>query len=493
MDTHFSPRTRNEIKCCDWFPIDSLPINKNDAISKTNLGINANSFFMIMPFIKRLKKWVNDNRSGIETRRVLPSSFSPIMTFNNGNGSNCGTGQKCNNNYSTNNNSCKKDDRKDVALANNNSRNSNKRQRHKSMGDLDGIRSSLSNNDNNINSSSYVKSSGGTKTSSSSQSSSTTTAVAVLPTMPSSSTNQYSTPVNSGIVLGGSVTTGNRKGIDKHAKINGGGNVPPKRQLFHSQSQNGSNSNNLSANQFNDDWKAIMGKVKGAITVSSFDLIRKEKNQQKNSGNTGESKTSNNKPSLKPTANLASNNTTCNNQRLRVKSQNYSGQQSGANIHSQAYPCGQQRQQLQQQQPNQKGVPTSKQKPNQNLKRQKSMVSMSSTGYISPPPMSGSELIAVAKAAMATPQADHNLFSQQKHHSSAISVNISTQQLQKMLSITNSKTQSSSIGLMKSASDGNTTHNATGATAEQILKFNPNFDSWTKFSFTKNFIANVFC
>lgn len=69
MDTQFAPRTRNEIKCCDWFRIDALPVNKNDAISKAKLGKTSNSFFMIMPFVKRLKKWVNDRKAGIEPRR----------------------------------------------------------------------------------------------------------------------------------------------------------------------------------------------------------------------------------------------------------------------------------------------------------------------------------------------------------------------------------------------------------------------------------------
>lgn len=56
--TVFIPRTRNEIKCCEWFPIDLLPVTKNDNFVKDNLSMNGNSFFMILPFVKRLKKWL---------------------------------------------------------------------------------------------------------------------------------------------------------------------------------------------------------------------------------------------------------------------------------------------------------------------------------------------------------------------------------------------------------------------------------------------------
>ncbi|GAB0097434.1 uncharacterized protein DMENIID0001_130710 [Sergentomyia squamirostris] len=61
-DTKFIPRTRNEIKCCEWFPIDLLPVSKTDTVAKSNVGYTANSFFMILPFMKRLKKFVNTRR-----------------------------------------------------------------------------------------------------------------------------------------------------------------------------------------------------------------------------------------------------------------------------------------------------------------------------------------------------------------------------------------------------------------------------------------------
>lgn len=94
MDAKFVPRTRNEIKSCEWFPIDLLPTSKTDTDCKVNLGMNANSFFMVLPFVKKLKKWVFNRR---EQRKHNKLSKSESKALNN------------------------------------------KRQRHKSMGDIDNL------------------------------------------------------------------------------------------------------------------------------------------------------------------------------------------------------------------------------------------------------------------------------------------------------------------------------------------------------------------
>ncbi|XP_063705275.1 m7GpppN-mRNA hydrolase [Culicoides brevitarsis] len=60
LNTKFQPRTRNEIKCCEWFPVEFLPSNKYQVEAKANLGIGPNSFFMILPFIKPLKRWLKE-------------------------------------------------------------------------------------------------------------------------------------------------------------------------------------------------------------------------------------------------------------------------------------------------------------------------------------------------------------------------------------------------------------------------------------------------
>ena len=63
MDTKFCPRTRNEIKDCAWFVVDQLPTNRNDdGYLKDNRKIRANSFYMIHPFISKLKHWIMNER-----------------------------------------------------------------------------------------------------------------------------------------------------------------------------------------------------------------------------------------------------------------------------------------------------------------------------------------------------------------------------------------------------------------------------------------------
>lgn len=59
-DTKFEPKTRNEIKCCEWFLVEHLPTHKYQIEAKANLGLGPNSFFMILPFIKQLKRWLKE-------------------------------------------------------------------------------------------------------------------------------------------------------------------------------------------------------------------------------------------------------------------------------------------------------------------------------------------------------------------------------------------------------------------------------------------------
>lgn len=62
-ETIFAPRTRNEIKDCSWFTIDELPTNRNDdGYFKDQRKIRANSFYMILPFISKLKHWIANER-----------------------------------------------------------------------------------------------------------------------------------------------------------------------------------------------------------------------------------------------------------------------------------------------------------------------------------------------------------------------------------------------------------------------------------------------
>lgn len=77
IDTKFAPRTRNEIKDCSWFAVDLLPTNRNDeGYLKDQRRIRANSFYMILPFISKLKHWIMNERLGQSMgRRKKPQNL----------------------------------------------------------------------------------------------------------------------------------------------------------------------------------------------------------------------------------------------------------------------------------------------------------------------------------------------------------------------------------------------------------------------------------
>lgn len=58
-NTAFVPRTRKEIKDCDWFFVDQLPLHKTDRVAPKNM--NPSAFFMIIPFMKKLKRWIEEH------------------------------------------------------------------------------------------------------------------------------------------------------------------------------------------------------------------------------------------------------------------------------------------------------------------------------------------------------------------------------------------------------------------------------------------------
>lgn len=119
IGTVFVPRTRKEIKYCEWFYVDHLPVHKTDQMSKLNLGINANSFFMIMPFVKRLKKWINERLGQQNTTDI--SSAKKLNYNESGKSSRMASNHEDNNSPKT------------VFFKNN----STDRQRHKSLGDIE--------------------------------------------------------------------------------------------------------------------------------------------------------------------------------------------------------------------------------------------------------------------------------------------------------------------------------------------------------------------
>uniref|UniRef100_UPI00359023E9 m7GpppN-mRNA hydrolase-like n=1 Tax=Myxine glutinosa TaxID=7769 RepID=UPI00359023E9 len=59
LQTKFVSRTRNEIRSIDWFLLKELPCSRHDQTPKNCLGLNANKFFMAIPFIRPLKEWIS--------------------------------------------------------------------------------------------------------------------------------------------------------------------------------------------------------------------------------------------------------------------------------------------------------------------------------------------------------------------------------------------------------------------------------------------------
>jgi mRNA-decapping enzyme subunit 2 len=58
-ETIFKPMTRCEIKNCNWFKISDLPVTRKDK------ALRPSAFFMTIPFIKPLRKWINRRRKSL--------------------------------------------------------------------------------------------------------------------------------------------------------------------------------------------------------------------------------------------------------------------------------------------------------------------------------------------------------------------------------------------------------------------------------------------
>ncbi|CAH2049586.1 unnamed protein product, partial [Iphiclides podalirius] len=78
LDTKFQPRTRNEIKACEWFPLADLPSNRKDMTPKVKMGVSPNAFFMVLPFVKRMRRWVAERAQRQGTRRARHKSMGEI-------------------------------------------------------------------------------------------------------------------------------------------------------------------------------------------------------------------------------------------------------------------------------------------------------------------------------------------------------------------------------------------------------------------------------
>lgn len=72
-ETKFMPRTRNEIRDLQWFPVADLPNHKKEVMPPNHLNIGPNNLYMVFPFIKNLKKWIGTFKRGHFRR--LPSEI----------------------------------------------------------------------------------------------------------------------------------------------------------------------------------------------------------------------------------------------------------------------------------------------------------------------------------------------------------------------------------------------------------------------------------
>ncbi|KAI4477033.1 PREDICTED: m7GpppN-mRNA hydrolase [Polistes canadensis] len=61
-DTKFQPKTRKEIKNVEWFSLVDLPSSKKDMTPKLKMGVGPNAFFMVVPFVKKMKRWVQEKQ-----------------------------------------------------------------------------------------------------------------------------------------------------------------------------------------------------------------------------------------------------------------------------------------------------------------------------------------------------------------------------------------------------------------------------------------------
>jgi len=106
--TKFEPRTRYEIKACEWFPISDLPLNKKDTTPKVKMGVSANSFYMVLPFVKRIKNLaLNGNGvsgSSVKQKRPRRKSENDSVVKNKSNTSVEVTSNHVSNNNNNNNN-----------------------------------------------------------------------------------------------------------------------------------------------------------------------------------------------------------------------------------------------------------------------------------------------------------------------------------------------------------------------------------------------------
>ncbi|XP_065836388.1 m7GpppN-mRNA hydrolase-like [Oscarella lobularis] len=73
--TIFQPKTRCEIKKIEWFRVANLPTHKGDTTPQKSLGLNPNNFFLVIPFVKPLRKWIRAKKGELTKKRDSQLGF----------------------------------------------------------------------------------------------------------------------------------------------------------------------------------------------------------------------------------------------------------------------------------------------------------------------------------------------------------------------------------------------------------------------------------
>nr|CAG4644399.1 EOG090X0GLS [Lepidurus arcticus] len=74
--TKFTPRTRNEIRSIQWFPVQDLPLSKKDNTPKVKLGLSSNCFFLVFPFVKGMGDTFRAKDIGLKAQKKFLSRVS---------------------------------------------------------------------------------------------------------------------------------------------------------------------------------------------------------------------------------------------------------------------------------------------------------------------------------------------------------------------------------------------------------------------------------
>lgn len=83
MEFNFKPARRGEIEKETWFPIKSLPSTLKDDEACKDQGVEASSFYVVLPIVDQLKKFVEDLRrqQGMDPELPVPKKSAHDMPY----------------------------------------------------------------------------------------------------------------------------------------------------------------------------------------------------------------------------------------------------------------------------------------------------------------------------------------------------------------------------------------------------------------------------